>query len=165
MRGIYEKYLGYLKDSLSYVRSIDGFLVKLSNVVYDLEEYCDKDVCDPVEVVKAILSSKELALHISRLSCHKDLVYSAIANDPRHRVLRKYLDVIRSILDSSECSDANALETHVYPATWAKERMAWKRWHKGTAERGTSLNLDNLVKSLVIISFTLFIIALVLLLT
>lgn len=111
-----------MRDSLTYVRSIDGFLVKLVSIIYEVEDYCDKYSCDSIGVFKSILMDESLDRVLSRFSCYLGEIVEAINTDPRHKILRKYIEVIKETLGSKKCVEEGVVETFTPQATWIKER-------------------------------------------
>ncbi len=164
-RHIEERYIEILQYSLSYVKSLDGFLVKLDSIVYELEDICRREGCDPVSLFRNIISSNELREVLSRFSCYRGEIIESIRNDPRHRILRKYLDILSNVLENIECVEEGSIETVVPPATWVKEegerivvepvetsiRVRYRRW-----------SVDSIGKLLLLVSIVLFIITLIL---
>ena len=169
-----KEYVTLLKNSITYIRSVDGFLVKLGSIVYEIEGICQDGTCDPVEVFKQVLYDDELVNVLKRFSCYKEEIRSAIERDPRHKILRKYVSIICERLGSIECVREESLETLTPPPTWFKEyrekpviyeESSFGRKSSimaGFRERVTGDNLENVVKILLVISMILFVITLIL---
>ncbi len=119
-----EKYVDELGTALSYIHSIDGFLIKLGTVVHELEEMCrDNEECSTVSIIREILKHPELRKRLSRFSCYTGEIIEIINSDPRHKILRKYVDVIRECLEDIECVEENKGVTVYTPeALWVKEK-------------------------------------------
>ena len=114
-------------DSLSYVKSIDGFLIKTTTLVYMIEDLCRNARCDPGEVLERVLGSPEVRRYLSIYSCYRDNIVGLISTDPRHKKLRKYVEVLGKALSSAECrGDMYHMEVSVEtpPAVWAKEKAS-----------------------------------------
>ncbi len=111
-------------DSLSYVKSIDGFLIKTTTLVYMIEDLCRNARCDPGDVLARVLGSPNVRRYLSIYSCYRDNIINQIISDPRHKKLRKYIEVIGEALSSVECrGDMYHMKISVEtpPAVWAKE--------------------------------------------
>lgn len=89
---------------LRYVRSVDGFLVKLSTLLYDVSGECAGDSSCTRACFEKALRHPVLEKELSRLSCYKDVAFKMIAEDPRFKSLRNYIDVLRRALDETMCS-------------------------------------------------------------
>jgi len=166
-----ERYVRMLAQSLTYVRSIDGFLVKLGSIAYEIESACKSVSCDPHEVFREMLFSDQLIEMLKPFSCYKDEVASVITSDPRHKVLRSYLDLIVARLEKLECIQEKAIETLTPPSTWFKEHYARstekpvQEPHKKPPHVGILLNgyiVERTVKVMLIISSLLLLLTLVL---
>jgi len=161
------EYIVSLKNSLTYIRSIDGFLVKIGSIIYDLEDKCRDKTCDPKKLLKEILSAKELRSYLSRFSCYRDEIFEKINSDPRHKNLRRYFEVLKETLESIECTGEGEVILETPPATWAKERIEPRIViEEEIRERKKfSFDLYSLIKTLLIVSIAIFIITLVLIFT
>lgn len=117
------------RDSLSYVRTVDGFLIKLGSLILRIEDYCSNGACDPEEFLDNILRSVELKKYLERFSCFRGDIYEAVMSDPRHKKIRKYLNVLRRVLEEIKCvpSEATDIVPVTPPALWVKERVEEKR--------------------------------------
>ncbi len=117
------------RDSLSYVRTVDGFLIKLGSLILKIEDYCSGGSCDPEELLNDVLRSAELRKYLGKFSCFKGDIYEAVMSDPRHKKIRKYLGVLRGVLEEIECvpSEADDIVPVTPPALWVKERAEEKR--------------------------------------
>lgn len=115
------EYVDKLRRSIDYIKTIDGFLVKLSSIAYDIEDNCSSGICDSSDIFKKLIESNELADVLSRFSCYVGEIESFIKNDPRHRVLRKYLSIITDRLKTLKCIEDRRYDTLMPSPTWLKE--------------------------------------------
>ncbi len=116
-------------DSLSYVKSIDGFLIKTTTMVYNVEDYCRLAGCDPVETVERVLSDERVKKYLVAFSCYRDNIVSQINSDPRYKKLRRYTSILSSVLGSLECRGEAAhasIAVETPPALWVKEEAEGK---------------------------------------
>ena len=118
-----DRFVEEYADRLSYVRSIDGFLVKTSTLILELEDLCKDGGCDPAEYLRRILSDQRVGKYLMSFSCYTDTIIHLVSSDPRHRKLRKYLDIIVDALNKYGCSSGFRAEISVEtpPALWVKE--------------------------------------------
>ena len=119
-----EKYVDELGYALSYIHSIDGFLIKLGTVAHELEETCrDNEECSTASIIREILKHPKLRKKLSHFSCYTGEIIKIINTDPRHKILRKYVDVIKECLEHIECVEEDKGVTVYTPeALWVKER-------------------------------------------
>jgi len=170
-----EKYVEQLKASFSYAKSVDTFLVKLGSVAYEIESSCTSSSCDSREVFKAVIYSGELAEYFKKLACYKSEVLERVISDPRHKILRKYLDIIENRLNTLECASEAGVEPLTPLATWVKEHYESASRASGRGEAGlkpTTLlhtkplsllgftSVEKVLKAMLIASFTLLAVAL-----
>ncbi len=121
---------------VSYGRSIDWYLVKLSSIVYEIEDLCRYGECDPEVLFKDFLSDKRVRKALEPLACYRDDVLAFITSNPRFRNLRRYTRVIEGFLAGLPCT-AKELEVVPRPATWVIEEEAVgarRRREKATIE-------------------------------
>ena len=118
-----EDIVKYFVDSVSYVRSVDGFLVKLGSTIYAIEDRCREPSCDTRGAVKAFLDNRAVEQRLARLKCHWDMARDLITSDPRHAVLRKYLDLLDEKMSSLECVSPGSLVSETPDALWRKEAL------------------------------------------
>lgn len=118
-----DRFVEYLVEASTYVRSVDGFLVKLGSVIVEIEEYCKLSNCSPHVLLGEILSDDRLNKLLDRLSCYKDNVVRLITTDPRHRRLRDYLNVVTQSLEKHRCIEEESLSPQTPPPTWFKETV------------------------------------------
>lgn len=105
-----EEKLKIFLSELKYVKSIDGYMVKLSTLVYDLENICLNDDNCTREKLKYVLKHPLVVKELSNLVCYKDEVLSAVEFNPRFKNLRKYNDVFVDILGTTKCAEGKELE-------------------------------------------------------
>jgi hypothetical protein len=158
-----EKYVVELRDSLMYVRSIDGFLIKLGTLVIELEDLCRDSSCSVEDYLRSILGNELLRDVLGRFSCYIDDIIESINNDPRHKTLRKYTDVIRDVLTNIPCRKGVEVEKTTPPALWFKESREREEGVKvKVIYRGRSWSdPSRILEYLLVFSIILFIIALV----
>lgn len=100
-----EEVVKKVSGELKYVRSVDGFLVKLSTLLYDIVDECAGDVSCSRSNFERALRHTVLRNELSRLSCHRDVAIKIVSEDPRFKSLRSYLDIFESALEEIECSE------------------------------------------------------------
>ncbi|MCD6301143.1 MAG: hypothetical protein J7L82_03630, partial [Staphylothermus sp.] len=125
-----EKYVDELDYALSYIHSIDGFLVKLGTIVHELEDICkDSEECNVHSIIKEILMHPKLRKSLSSFSCYTGEIVEMINSDPRHKVLRKYVNILKESLEQIECvKKGRGVSVHTPEALWVKERKE-KEYH------------------------------------
>jgi hypothetical protein len=108
---------------LSYVKSVDGFLIKTSTLIYGIEDYCSKAGCDPSSLLEDILRRDHVRKYLKAFACYRDNILSSISSDPRYKNIRKYEEIIRKVLSEIECEGTVSAEISVEtpPALWVKE--------------------------------------------
>ncbi|MET1160353.1 MAG: hypothetical protein ABWW65_05275 [Thermoprotei archaeon] len=166
----YTEHVLRLKRTLSYVRSIDGFLVKIGGFVYELEDMCRDGGCDPRLILEEVLSSSELYDSLARFSCYRSEIINAITSDPRHKILRKYLDVIHKVLSNIECRGEEQVVVTTPEATWVKEKREEVIIPVSRQQTRHKIPVGlrdpwDIVKILLIISIVSFIVVLILIIT
>lgn len=92
-----------LAEELRYSKSIDGYLVKLSSLVYDLEDYCYGDVENARKLFEKALTHPSIVSELGALSCYRDVVEASIQRDPRMKKLRDYADILAKVLSEIPC--------------------------------------------------------------
>ncbi|ADI31715.1 hypothetical protein [Staphylothermus hellenicus] len=163
---IVEKYVVELADSLSYVRSIDGFLVKLGTIVVSLEDDCRNiSNCDPAVLLENILMHEKLSRYLSRFSCYLEDIVDAINSDPRHKVLRKYIGVLRGVLERIKCVESPGIQKTTPPALWVKEYREQMRpvkpVHKLSLYFRLKKNTESSLTMILLLSIILYVISLI----
>lgn len=164
-----DEYIEKLRSSVNYIKTIDGFLVKLSSIVYDIEDKCSSGLCDSINLFSKLMYSDELVSVFSRFSCYIGEIESIVRKDPRHRILRKYLSILVNRLSSLECIEDKEYDTLTPVPTWLKERISesgvFVEEIPRTRTRRSLFWRNNIVESswkiLFIISIVLLIISLV----
>jgi len=155
------------RDSLSYVRTVDGFLIKLGSLILRIEDHCSNGACDPEELLNDVLRSAELKKYLEKFSCFKGDIYEAVMSDPRHKKIRKYLDVLRGVLEEIECVHSEAVDIVPVtpPALWVKER-AEEKYARGPIEiiheSVRWLNLEKVLIILLISAAIIFLLSIIL---
>ena len=112
---------------VSYGRSVDWYLVKLSSIAYEIEDHCRYGTCDSLELFNMFINNERVLKALEPLSCFKDEVISTINNNPRFKILRKYNKIIESTLTTLICKEAKELEIMPRPATWVIEEKIEKQ--------------------------------------
>jgi hypothetical protein len=158
-----EKYVSEFRDSLMYVRSIDGFLIKLGTLVMELEDLCRDGGCSVEDHLRGILGNELLREVLGKFSCYLDDIVESINNDPRHKALRKYIGVIKEVLASIPCKREAEVEKTTPPALWLKESREREEGVRiKVIYRGRSWSDPlRILKYLLAFSIILFIIALI----
>ncbi len=168
------EYIIMLKNAFTYIRSIDGFLIKIGSIVYELENQCRNGSCDPMEVFKKIIFDRELEENLSRFACYKEEIYNAIISDPRHKILRRYITVLMERLNSLKCVEEKPVETLTPPSTWFKEshepiliprKERGRTSNIGFTRKTEKTDLEYLIKILLVAGIILFSITLILMIT
>lgn len=149
-----------LAEELRYSKSVDGYLVKLSSLVYDLEDYCYGDVKKARELFEKILKHPLIVNELKTLSCYRDVVEASIQRDPRIKKLREYVDILIRTLSEIPCKEEKQLSIS-REATFRVEEVEVRK-EKKAAVRAARKTL--LVKTLVAVGVALLIVALVLML-
>ncbi|MEM4717776.1 MAG: hypothetical protein QXE81_03335 [Desulfurococcaceae archaeon] len=103
--------ISLLSQEFKHFKTLDSFLVKLSSLVYDLEDHCFGDVDKAKELFKDALSHPLMTEHISLLSCYRDLIESQIQRDPRLKKLREYNEILTNALSRAPCKETRELTT------------------------------------------------------
>ena len=98
-----------LAEELKYVKSVDSYLIKLSSLVYDLEDYSYGDEKATREMLEKALRNPLLVERLKPLSCYVDVVEASILGDPRMKKLRGYVDVIVKVLSEIPCKEEKPL--------------------------------------------------------
>ena len=115
---------------VGYGRSIDWYLVKLSSIVYEIEDLCRYSMCDSLELFNEFISNERVLKALEPLSCFKDDVVNIINSNPRFKILRKYVRTIESTLATLTCKETKELEIVPRPATWVIEEKIEKQLSK-----------------------------------
>ncbi len=82
------------------IRSVDGFLVQLGVLVFEVEELLGKDAERVGSVVKKLLACREVVEALRPLTRYTKEVKHLVTTDPRHRSLRPYLEDLLKLLES-----------------------------------------------------------------
>lgn len=164
-----KRYVAELADSLTYVRSIDGFLIKLGTIVLSLEDECrGTSNCDPSILLKNILQHDKVSRNLSRFSCYVEEIINTIMRDPRHKVMRKYIDILRDVLEKITCVESPEVERVTPPALWLKEHEEHVQRTRATYKRIRRLSFKGSVESVlkigIIVSVLLYILSLIIIL-
>ncbi len=112
---------------VSYGRSVDWYLVKLSSIAYEIEDLCKYGVCDSLELFNEFINNERVLRVLEPLSCFKEEVVNMIHSNPRFKILRKYVKIIESTLTTLICKEAKELEIMPRPATWVIEEKIEKQ--------------------------------------
>jgi len=105
----FEERVKVLASEIRYVKSVDGYLVKLSSLAYDIEEYCYGDVDRARELFEKALRHPLVMSELKTLSCYKDVVEANIQRDPRVKKLREYSSVLFKVLSEIPCREGKPL--------------------------------------------------------
>ncbi|MEM1773205.1 MAG: hypothetical protein QXQ71_05235 [Desulfurococcaceae archaeon] len=102
--------INMLSDEFKHYRSIDSYLIKLSSLIYDLEDYSYGDIQRARILLEKILTHPSIINHMAHLSCYKDTIEAQIQRDPRVRKLRDYSDVLIKVLSETPCKEEKSME-------------------------------------------------------
>ncbi len=94
--------------SVAYARTVDWYLIKLQIALDKLVErypHVDKSV-----LIEKLLTHPRVREVLEPLACERDLTLQLVEEDPRHKSLRPFADVIARVLEDIECSQAPILE-------------------------------------------------------
>ncbi len=120
---------------VGYGRSVDWYLIKLSSIAYEIEDLCRHGECNPMDLFRDFLGDKRVQRMIEPLSCYRDEVISLIRGNPRFKVLRRYVDIIESTLESIPCREKREIEVVPRPATWVIEERLEKPLKRRVLEK------------------------------
>lgn len=114
-----------LASELKYARSIDTYLVKMSSLIYELEDQCLGGTKCVVDLFRKVLEHPALSREISTLACHTDEVLHVVQENPRFRNLRNYLSVVEDVLRKTTCVSEKELVVTREP-TFRVEREEYR---------------------------------------
>ncbi|MCC6025199.1 MAG: hypothetical protein LM555_02740 [Desulfurococcaceae archaeon] len=120
-----EEKVRILASELKYARSIDTYLVKMSSLIYELEDQCLGDTKCVVDLFRKVLEHPALSREISTLACHIDEVLHVVQENPRFRNLRNYLSVVEDVLRKTTCVSEKELVVTREP-TFRVEREEYR---------------------------------------
>jgi hypothetical protein len=112
-----------LAEEFKYYRSLDSYLVKLTSLAYDVEDFEFGNIEGAKALFEAVLRHSKLSNYMSSLSCYKDSIEAKIMSDPRLKKLREYRDVLMSILSESTCREVVPIESISREATFRIEKV------------------------------------------
>ncbi|MCD6488735.1 MAG: hypothetical protein J7K21_05880 [Desulfurococcales archaeon] len=163
--------IDYFVVEVSYGRSVDWYLVKLSSIASSIEDLCRGTNIDPRDLFRDFLEDNKVRKALEKLSCYSGDAIESIKNDPRFKNLRRYIDLIEQTLARIPCVEKE-LEVIPRPATWSIEYMEKKAeekhvLHKPKAYISKDLgswiekNIDYLVLALLVLSIIILIYSLI----
>ena len=127
-KGHHDDYYEYLLTSVSLAKTIDGLLISLESFISILEENSTRIGYDVKDELRYYLAKEESNLFLGGIKdCWNSFEY-LVMETPRFRLIRKYYDVIKKIID--EKSDLHSEKTYECispPALWRKEYMELKQ--------------------------------------
>lgn len=136
--------ISLLSDEFKHYRSIDSYLIKLSSLAYDLEDYCYGDIQKAREFLEKILTHSSIVSYIAHLSCYRDAIEAQIQKDPRIRKLRDYSDILLKVLSETPCKEERTMEFS-REATFRIEKKE-EEASKEIAHKHLRLNRDLIIK-------------------
>lgn len=157
----FQEKIQVLAEELRYSKSVDGYLVKLTSLVYDLEDYCYGDVKKTRELFEKILEHPLIVNELKALSCYRDVVEANIQRDPRIKKLREYADVLIRTLSEVPCKEEKQLSIS-REATFRVEEVEVRKEEKSAVQ---PIRKALLVKALITVGVILLIVALALMLS
>lgn len=83
-----------------YLRSVEGFLERLDTLASHVTEVSKDLGLNPREVFKTILANKEVKEALEPLATYKGVIIRLVPENPRHKPLRPYLDILTNALES-----------------------------------------------------------------
>ncbi len=94
--------------SVAYARTVDWYLIKLQIALDKLVErypHIDRSI-----LIEKLLTHPRVREVLEPLACERNLTLQLVEEDPRHKSLRPYVNVIARVLESIECSQTPVLE-------------------------------------------------------
>jgi hypothetical protein len=134
-----------LSEEFKHYRSLDSYLVKLSSLAYDVEDYAFGDTAKAKTIYEQVLKHPLLADYISNLSCYRDDVESRISSDPRLRKLRDYSDVLLKVLSSTPCREVREIREVSRDATFRIEGVVEKSKREEISMKHRQVKAPNIV--------------------
>ncbi len=107
---------------MELVKTIDGLLIKLDSILYDVKEYCRESMEDPGEVLKAILLRSECKSVVEAMACCRDEVYKLL-DTPRFKTLKPFKKTIMDVVESAVCTGESRIECGTPEPTWRKQKL------------------------------------------
>lgn len=111
--------------SVAYARTVDWYLIKLQIALDKLAErypHIDKSV-----LIEKLLTHPRVREILEPLACERSLTLQLIDEDPRHKSLRPYINIIARLLENIECSQTPVLEL----ARDATYKIEYEEKHSG----------------------------------
>ena len=107
---------------MELVKTIDGLLIKLDSILYEVREYCRESMEDPEDMLRAILLRSECKSVVEALACCRDEV-ERLLETPRFRTLKPYKNVIIEVVESTPCTGESRIECGTPQPTWRKQSL------------------------------------------
>jgi len=107
LSGMLEPYIERLEFELSYARSVEWYLIKLSSLVMELKDLCflqsslgiSESTCVE-DLLKTALNNERIKRHMAQLKNNTEVFLESIDHDPRFRNLKPYRALLSSYLAS-----------------------------------------------------------------
>lgn len=151
-----------LYEELKHLRTVDSYLVKLSSLAYDVEDYCFGDLGKARDVFEKIIKHPRISSQLTTLSCYVDLVESQIHRDPRFKKLRNYSDLIKSVLAGMPCREVEKPLEVSREATFRIEKAEVEHVEEVRKRKFVKLRSEDLLKVITLFGIIVLIIAILL---
>lgn len=109
-----------LAYNMQLVKTVDGLLIAIDSIVYDIREKAASLGEDPGEILRAILLHSECRAVLRAISCCRDGV-EALIETPRFRSLRPFKNIILEVASTQPCTGEPGIECLIPEPTWRKE--------------------------------------------
>lgn len=118
--------------SVNYARSVDWYLVKLGSAIIRLEHASFKED-EANELIKRFLSNQSVKEALKPLACYM-IEVEALLNNPRHKALEPYRDMIIETLRNIRCEGGNKIKEIARKPTYqiVKEEAIMRKRRKPT---------------------------------
>lgn len=90
-------------NDVSYVRSIDGLLIKFGSLISSIKKLAfSLDYTSTKQIFRRILFNEKVLKSLSSFSDYADVIRIMVKTDPRHLSLRDYVDGITDALNEAK---------------------------------------------------------------
>ncbi len=109
-----------LAYNIQLVKTVDGLLIAIDSIVYDVREKAASLGEDPGEILRAILLRSECKPVLHAISCCRESI-EALIETPRFRSLRPFKNIILEAASTQPCTGEPGIECLIPEPTWRKE--------------------------------------------